>query len=353
MLVKKVRSNGVIRDLLFELVQIPGPSGFEGRVARRLVALLKDHVDEVSIDKIGNVVALKRGTEGKHSLAIAAHMDQLSMAVIKVDDFVWFDRVGYLDFQSLYSQPVLILGREKDVPGVVCATSAHFHAGEKQPLWIDVGDRQKYVSPGDPIIFDHPPRWLDDEKTILASPSIDDRIGCAAMVEAARSLKKRPRHNIYFIGSVQEEIGSFGIRYFLRDHAPDWLIAVDTCFAQDAVTDIKKLLPLRQGLGILRFTFTRPDVCYPSVVNYSSDKLNDRLIAAGKTLGIPVPLCAVTGSFNDACISNEVRPETEATYLLMARRYSHSPHEIVDINSGENAAKVLLQAIADSDKWQD
>ena len=75
----------MIGDLVYELVQIPGPTGYEGRVANRLKELLEKHVDEIYIDKIGNLIARKKGTEGKRSLALVAHTDQLSLAVLKVD----------------------------------------------------------------------------------------------------------------------------------------------------------------------------------------------------------------------------------------------------------------------------
>ena len=74
----------IIGDLVYELVQIPGPTGFEGRVASRLKELLKDHVDEMYIDKMGNLIAKKKGTEGKHSLALEAHTDEVSLVVKKI-----------------------------------------------------------------------------------------------------------------------------------------------------------------------------------------------------------------------------------------------------------------------------
>jgi endoglucanase len=345
----------MIGELLYELVQIPGPTGHESRVANRLKELLEEHVDEINIDKMGNLVARKKGTEGKHSLAVVAHMDQVTMTVLKVDEFVWFDKLGWIDFSTLPSIPVLILGAEKDVPGVVCATSAHFEAGSGKSLWIDIGDRQKEVSPGDPIIFATSPRWLDDKQTLLASPSIDDRAGCSVLVELARRLTEKPRHDVYFIGTVQEEIGSFGMRHVLRKLQPDWLIATDTCFAQDAIPDIKKSFPLRAGLGIIRLSYTQPGggVLYPATVNFASPRLQKLLADAAKKLNIPFGVCAATGTFNDTNIAYEVDPEMDSIYLLMARRYSHSPYEILDVNTAEQSVEVLRQAIAELNGWDE
>ena len=343
----------MIGDLVYELVQIPGPTGFESRVANRLKELLEDHVDEIYIDKIGNLIAKKKGTEGKHSLALVAHMDEVSLVVLKVDEFVWFDKLGWIDLRNLPGTPVLILGAERDVPGVVCSTSAHF-AADDMTLWIDVGDRQRFVSVGDPIVYAYPPRWLDDNKTLLASHSIDDRVGCSIIVEVARRLTKTPRHDIYFIGSVQEEIGCFGVRHFLRQITPDWFIALDTGFAQDAIPDINKTFPLRTGLGVRRLSFAQPaDRIYPATVNFASPRLNKRLMDAAKKLNIALNVDVTTRTFSDHNAAYEINPEIDSAFMLVARRYSHSPNEVADLSNAERAVDVLCQMIADSDKWDE
>lgn len=345
-----------IGDLVYELVQIPGPSGFEGRVANRLKELLKDHVDEMYIDKMGNLIAKKKGTEGKHSLALVAHMDEISMVVLKLDDYVWFDKLGWINMANLPGARVLILGAERDIPGVVCSPSAHFFGKggntDDLQLWIDVGDRQKYVSVGDPIVNAIPPQWLDDNKTILASHSIDDRVGCAIMVEVARKLTKRPKHDVYFVGSVQEEVGSFGIRHILRQITPDWLIALDTGFAQDATPDINKTVPMQTGLGVRRLSFTQPaGKIYPAVVNFASERLNKLLVDTAKKLNTPFHVDAHTSVFSDHNIACNENPEMDSTFMFVARRYTHSLTEVADMTNAERAVNVLCQAITGMDSW--
>ena len=343
----------MIGDLVYELVQIPGPTGFEGRVANRLKELLEKHVDEIYIDKIGNLIARKKGTEGKHSLALVAHTDQVSMVVQKVDEFVWFDKLGWIDMGNLPGTPVLILGAERDIPGVVCATST-VGSREIGALWIDVGDRQEFVSVGDPIVYAHSPQWLDDKKTILASPSIDDRVGCGVLVEVAQRLTKPPRHDIYLVGAVQEEIGCFGVRHFLQQVTPDWFIALDTGFAQDAVPDIQRTVPMSTGLGVRRLSFAQPTVPYPATVNFASPRLNQLLINAAKKQNIPFHVDVSTGIFSDHNIAYEVNPAIESTFMFVAaRRYSHSPNEVADLSNAERAVDVLCQAITDMDSWDE
>ena len=343
----------VIGDLVYELVQIPGPSGFEGRVANRLKELLKDHVDEMYTDKMGNLIAKKNGTEGKHSLALVAHMDEVSMAVLKVDEYVWFDRIGWINLDNLSGAPVLILGKERDVPGVVCSPSAHFETSKAQ-LWIDVGDRQKYITPGDPIVTTIAPRWLDDDKTILASHSIDDRVGCAVIVEVARRLTKRPKHDIYFIGSVQEEVGAWGVKHILEQISPDWFIALDTGFAQDAIPGINKTVPMRTGVGVRWLSFSQDNERpRQALVNFASERLTQLLINAAKKLNLPFNQDASTNVFSDHNIAYQEKPGMDCTFLFVARRYTHSINEVADMTNAERAVNVLCQAITEMDSWDE
>ena len=336
-----------VSDLTYELTQIPGPSGKEERVANRLKELLQDHVDEMYVDGIGNLIARKKGTEGKHSLALVAHTDEVSFAVLEVDEYVWFDKISHTNLDNLFGARVLILARDRDVPGVVNSPSAHFEA-DAQKMWIDVGDRQKYIRPGDPIVVYSPPLWLNDEKTILASHSIDDRVGCAVMVETARRLTERPRHDIYFVGAAQEEIGLHGSRHFLRQIVPDWFIALDTGFAQDAVSN--KTVPMRTGVGVRRLSYSGPPGA-PAMVNFASERLNDLLIDTAKKLNITFHMDACTHVLSDHNTASNEHPEIQSTYLFVARRYTHSVTEVADMANAEHAVSILVEAIKKMNDW--
>ena len=207
---------------------------------------------------------------------------------------------------------------------------------------------------GDPIVFATQPYWLDDDKTILSSHAIDNRVGCAIMVEVARQMKQKPRHDVYFVGSVQEEIGGFGVRHVLRQISPTWLIALDTGFAQDAIPDINKTVPMNTGLGVRRLSFAQPtDRVYPAVVNFASPHLNKLLVDTANKLNIPFHVDVSTRVFSDHNIVYEVNPEIESTFMFVARRYTHSPHEVADMRNADRAVEVLCKAISDMDEWTD
>lgn len=341
----------MLGDLVFELMQIPGPSGFEGRVAGRLGELLREHVDDIWQDKVGNLIATKKGTEAGRSLMLLAHMDQVSMVARKVDSFVWFDRVGWISPQVLPGTPVLILGSKGDIPGIISSPTAHLPPKETEP-WIDVGDRISLVSPGDPIVFHTAPRWLDGARTLLAGPSVDDRVGCAIMVEVARRLVQPPKCTIYFVATVQEETSALGARHVLRHLKPDWTIAIDTGPTTDALPDNVRTMGLREGPALTRFYLARPrDVLYPAVAYFSSARLDSRLLQAAQQLQLPLHSAINSYAFNDISVASQEDPEIETSSLAVPRRYGHSPYELVDVTDAQHCVDILCRFIALGDAW--
>ncbi len=179
-----------IREDLLDLVQIPGPSGFEAPVAEWISEKIQPYVSNVEIDGMGNLLAVKKGAPGSPVFMIMAHTDEVSMVVTYAGDgFVRFDYVGSINPAVVVGQPVRVLTQSGPIPGVVCSPSVHLSQSLAE-LWIDVGPRVGRVEPGDPIIFDTTPRWLDDEEKVLATKAADDRTGCAVLIDTARRLAR-------------------------------------------------------------------------------------------------------------------------------------------------------------------
>lgn len=349
----------MLSELLYELCQLAGPSGFENRVAGRLGELLGKYVDETRIDKMGNFIALKKGTKGTRSLMLAAHMDQVSLVVESVDQYVRFRKVGFIDSRVLIGTPVLILSKERDVPGVVCSPPGQVRTEETRSwvdLWIDVGDRASLVRVGDPIVYGTWPLWLNEERTTLASPSVDDRVGCAVLAEVASRLAERPfQRDIYFVGTVQEEIGAFGMKYVLRTVCPDWLVAVDNHFAHTSgVVRAGDTAP-KSGPVMMRFACSRPgeEQLYPGVAYFSSETTNEVLSTAARRLNLDLDISIHTPSFTDTVIAYGEHPEVHSSHLGIPRRYAHSPYEVVNTEDADKCVAILVEAIANLDGWEE
>ena len=244
-------------QLLKRICETPGAPGFEHRIRQLVLKELEDLADEVSIDNMGNVVAVKRGKERKRVM-IAAHLDEIGFIINHIDEegFLFFHPLGGFDPKTLTSQRVIVHGK-KDVIGVMGTKPIHLMKPEERskvvPIgdyYIDLGMRKeevlKIVSIGDPVTRE---RELIEMGDCVNSKSLDNRVSVFILLETLRALKgKEVPYDIYGVFTVQEEVGLRGAISAAHGINPDFgfgldvTIAFDTpgAQAQEAVTKLGK-----------------------------------------------------------------------------------------------------------------
>ncbi|AFZ72063.1 M42 family metallopeptidase [Natronobacterium gregoryi] len=232
-------------ELLCELTETSGVPGYEDRIRDLVVDELEATVDRVRTDPMGNVVGTLEGS-GDHSVAVAAHMDEIGFMVRHVagdedgDGFVELDALGGWDARVLKAQRVTIHTDEGDLPGVIGSPPPHTldeEEREKTPkvedVFVDVGlpyeELEERVSPGDLVTMDQTTERVGETVT---GKALDDRVCLFAMLEAARRLEK-PDATIHFCATVQEEVGLRGAHALGVDVDPDLAIALDVTVAND------------------------------------------------------------------------------------------------------------------------
>ena len=187
-------------ELFKRLVQIPGGSGFEEKVIEAIVEELKRRVPEVSVDPMGNVIG-RLGT-GKKSVMVCVHTDEMCMLVKYIDEkgYIYFGLNGLIDERVLLSTKVDVCSEKGMYTGVVGVKSRHYMSEDdlKRPitlsdLWIDVGAengeevRSWGIEIGDPIVFH--PNLLPIGKDTIISKAIDNRAGCAVLIDLAERMR--------------------------------------------------------------------------------------------------------------------------------------------------------------------
>ncbi|MEL6533767.1 MAG: M42 family metallopeptidase [Bacteroidota bacterium] len=252
-------------SLLRDICVTPGAPGFEKPIRDRVLAEVKDLADEVSIDNLGNVFAIRRakaGAEPAKKLMVAAHMDEIGFIVKHIDDqgFVRFHTLGGFDPKTLTAQRVIIHGKE-DVIGVMGTKPIHVMSPEertKMPkttdFYIDMGmgkeEVEKIVSVGDPITRE---RDLIEMGECVNSKSIDNRVSVFILIEALRALKDVELDvDFYGVFTVQEEVGIRGANVAAHTVNPDFAIALDTTIAYDlpGAAAHEKVTELGKGAAI-------------------------------------------------------------------------------------------------------
>lgn len=330
------------------LLQTPGPSGFEGRVARLWRERAASYGGVVSTDVTGNSFAVFN-PEGSPTVLFVGHLDEIGVIVQYIDDdgFISLAPIGGWDPQVLTGQRIRFLGREGDTVGVVGRKPIHLikkedrdKAASLSDLWVDLGassrsDAERLVAVGDAGVVDAPAVDLANRR--IASRSIDNRAGAFVVLEAARRYCEMPGEaRVVVLAATQEEIGyrGGGALVGAARFAPTMALVVDMTFATDDPGGEKKELGLHKvGGGPV---ISRGGVLSPIVFGM--------LTAAARAHGIPHTIQAnagATGTDADAVI--RAGQGVAVGLVSVPNRYMHSPNELVSLDDLDHAITLLTE----------
>ncbi len=229
-------------SLLKKICETPGAPGFEQRIRQLVVAEVTPLVDEVQIDPLGSVIAIKKGKKDK-KVMVAAHMDEIGFIVTHIDDdgFIRFHPLGGFDPKTLTSQRVIVHGK-KDIAGVMGCKPIHLMKPEErkkvlpiEDYFIDTGlpkkELEKQVAIGDPITRKGDLIEMGD---CINAKSMDNRVSVFILLEVLKELqKKKPPYDVYAVFTVQEEVGLRGAIASSHLIDPDFGFGLDVTIAFD------------------------------------------------------------------------------------------------------------------------
>lgn len=324
-----------MKELIQKLVGVAGPSGYEGQVRQLIQAEVKPYADSVTVDALGNLIVRKgqKSTGGKRIL-ISAHMDEIGIIATHVDKhgFVRFTNVGYLYPRNCMSSHVRFLnGTHGVVNGDALEDSTKLHTLDQ--LFIDVGATNPSdcpVKPGDVGIFERPLLELGNR---LVSKSLDDRIGCAILIEALRQIKNTP-NELAFVFSTQEEVQIRGITAAAYSVNPDVGLAVDVTSVGDVPTG-KMEVSLGKGPAIK--VKDAGMIADPRVVRW--------IVDTARRCNLPYQMEILEGGTTDARAIQVSRAGVPAGCLSIPTRYIHSPAEMLDLGDVEKSLLLLLELL--------
>ena len=232
--------------LLSEICRIPAAPGFEQRLRAFVMENVASYVDELYTDAVGNVHAVKKGTQTGNDakkVMIGAHMDEIGFIVTHIDDkgFIRFHTLGGFDPKTLTAQRVIIHGK-KDIIGVMGCKPVHLMTSSERAkvptikdYFIDTGrpyeEVAKMVKVGDPITRE---RQLIEMGPCVNSKSLDNRLAVYILLEVLRELKdKEVPYPVYGVFTVQEEVGIRGASVAAQQINPDFGFGIDVTIAFD------------------------------------------------------------------------------------------------------------------------
>jgi len=330
------------------LVEIPGGSGFEEKVIEFMAGELKKNLPDVSIDPMGNVIG-KLG-KGRRSVMLCVHTDEMCLLVKYIDPkgYIFFDLNGMFDERVLLSTKVDICTDKGIYTGVVGVKNRHLMSPEdlKRPvsvseLWIDMGAesgeevRSWGIEIGDPIVYH--PHFQSVGKDTIISKAIDNRAGCAILIEIAERMKKEKLdYQLFLVAAVQEEVGSRGAKVAAQSLSPDMAIVVDTVPAADPITP-PQIATNECGKGpVIRSM----DVNALGQGTIYSKKIRQLLISTAVKNKIPHQK-DIFRTWTDASTIHTSGKGIPCGGVYIPRRYSHSPAELIKWSDVEKTADLL------------
>ncbi len=319
-------------DILKKVLKPIGPSGLEEPVAAAIREEVKDYVDTMESDALGNLICVKKGTDpnGK-KIMFSAHMDHIGFIVTgyEKEGFLRVTNVGGIGIDVSLTRHVVFAN---GVEGVVVCEPVQGAKAMKN-LFIDIGaeskeEAEKKVQLGDVAVYTPDCFRLGENR--VASPAMDDRCACALLVKLLQTVGET-KDTVIAVFSVQEEVGCRGAKVASFSQEPDVGIALDVTAWGD--TPEVKLPAIKLGEGCAVKVMDRASISNPA--------LRDELLACGEAAGVKTQREVLPFGGTDAGAMQTSRGGIPVCTISIPCRYVHSACETIDMRDMDAALKLL------------
>jgi tetrahedral aminopeptidase len=346
-----------ITSFLKSILSVSGVAGYETPVAKLIEEKWRPLVDEITIDRLGSLRGLKKGsdraaesdTSKRPSIMIATHMDAIGMMVTRlVGEFLHVTDVGGIDARILPGTPVVVhatrTGKTEDLFGVVVQPPARALPASMldnpvalQELLVDIGlsakEAAEKVNIGDVISFATQPVELSGD--VISGHSLDNRASVAALTVALEELQgKSHAWDVWAVATAQEETRLGGAYTTTFDLRPNLAVAVDVTFAKGPGASDWSTFPLGKG----------PTLAFgPNIHTY----LFNRFKELADRLEIPYAVELVPRHSGTDTYAMQITAEGIPTMVIgIPLRYMHTPVEMVAIKDIQRTGRILAEFIA-------
>ena len=345
-----------LRADLKTLMAIPGLSGHEERVA----AWLRGQLNALGLpnrtDRLGNLIATIAGDPAKPSVMIFTHMDQLGFFVRKIeaDGLIRVERMGGVSERAMAAQEVTLCGAKGDIAGIIMNKAHHATTPDEKykvltapEIRIDTGHGSKAaveaagIRIGTPVVYAARVIELAGER--IAGTSVDDRAGCAALLDLARARKGRMGPTLHLVWSVQEEFNLRGAVVAAQNLHPDIAIQIDLMLATDTpdMADRGEMV-MGGGPGISLYSFhgrgtLNGVIPHPALVSLMEE--------TALALSLPLQRSAQVGVLTDLSYVQLLGDGVASIDVGYPMRHSHSTIECCDLRDVAGLVRLLDGAL--------
>ena len=340
-------------ELLNKICTTPGTSGFEQRIRAVVLEELKGLTDEVEMDNMGNIYAIKKGKSDKRVM-VGAHIDEIGFIVTHIDDkgFIRFHTLGGFDPKTLTAQRVIIHGK-KDIIGVMASKPIHVMTPDERnkiaktsDYFIDTGlsaeEVKELVEIGNPITRE---REFIEMGNCVNGKSLDNRLAVFILIETLKKLKgKEIPFDLYGVFTVQEEVGIRGANVSSMLINPDFGFGLDTTIAFDlpGAAEHEKITKLGEGTAIK--IMDAATICDYRMVDFmkkTADKHNIKW----------QPEILTAGGTDTAGIQRMTEGGSIAGAVSIPTRHLHQVIEMANKDDIQGSIDLLTACISDLDTY--
>lgn len=337
---------------LKSLAEAPSPSGYEQPAQKVFREYIKNKVDELKTDVLGNTFGLIKGQgKGKPVVMLAGHCDEVGFMVKYIDEngFLYFSAIGGIDDHLLPGKRVRIHTEKGAITGVIGRKPIHLIDQKDRdklvPIhnqFIDIGAKNKneasgLVKIGDAITFAGGVEKLLGDR--IVSRGFDDKVGSFVVAEVLRLIgekKERPKCTVYGVSTVQEEVGLRGATTSAYQIQPDVGLAVEVGHASDYPdADKKRVGEHKLGAGpiIARGANINPIVYDLLIKTARKNKIPFQILGAPRATG------------TDANVIQLSRKGVATGLVSVPLRYMHTPTEVLSLKDLEATCRLLVEFI--------
>lgn len=331
-----------MNDLLKQLTEAVGVSGAEKEVRLLIRDLIAEHVDEWSVDAMGNLMATKRGTgQNNMRVLVDAHMDEVGLLIIDIESngMLKFTNVGGFDDRALLGKVVQV-GPDK-VIGVIGARAIHLLKGNEyskvvkmDAMRIDIGAKSKEaasakVKVGDYAAFVTEYEELEGGRTAIGK-AFDNRAGCAALIELLRG--ERYPFDLVAAFTVQEEVGLRGAKVAAFNAKADAALVLECTPAYDLPNDNDVSPNVAMGKGVSVYVMDARTIQDPRLVAH--------IMATGSAHGIPSQVRQPGGGGTNTGAIQRAGAGIPAATLAVPGRYAHTPTLMISLDDYNNTVRL-------------
>lgn len=336
--------------LLENLSNAQAVSGDEGEVRKIVLENIRPYVDDIRIDALGNVLAIKRGSANSRlKVMIAAHTDEVGLMLTAEEDkeegYYRFEIIGGIDPRYLAGKRIKIAHQEKY--GVIGSKPIHLTSAEERKnllgidsLRIDCAATNNKARVGDRATFATRFIRTGDQ---LRGKALDDRLGVAILIELLKH--PFPHLDILAAFTVQEEVGLRGAQVaayaldpqvgLVLDCTPAYDLPIEMEDADHPIENSRYNTKLRKGPAI--YLADRETLSDPRWIKH--------LVQTAESLHIPYQFRQPGGGGTDAGSIHLQRSGIPSISLSTPARYIHTPAAIASFADWKNTFYLVYSAL--------